>query len=121
MYDIKTLERLNREAVEAAYNDRVKNVYRLYIGKNDGETEKQEFPDIYFETWIADCLTSNDIPAFTMYEAKGFWMRMPENSLVIEIIDSNLPTVRKVAGMMKDQFRQNEVLLTVQQLEVHRF
>lgn len=133
MKDLATIIRMNEKAVEmfeVAHEEKSpvtlkydnKIIYRLYIGKNDMESGKQELTDNYFIDTVSDTLQENEINGFTMLEAIGYWKGKQEKTLVIEIVLNDCKTSEKAitntVETLKKYFRQESIMVTKNHIEV---
>lgn len=57
-------------------------------------------------------LVSICFDGFTVIRTKGFWKGVPENALLIEIYTDNAELIRALAGAIKKNNKQENVLVT---------
>lgn len=117
MYDLNTINSMNEKAAQAKSVAR-SHVHRMYIGRSRNDMFGMEYTGAYLKSWIANAFEVHGIEAFTIYEAQGFWQGMSENTIIVELIGADERIVKKVASMAKDQFHQNEILLTFHKLDM---
>lgn len=63
----------------------------------------------------------NRVDSYTIIPAIGYWQDTKEESLIIEIIDSNeccLPIVKAIARDIKTSNKQQSVLITISDIEL---
>ena len=73
-------------------------VFRIYT-ENKNESKLKELISICFD-------------GFTVIRTKGFWNGVPENALLIEIYTENAELIRALAGAIKKNNKQENVLVT---------
>ena len=137
MKDLQTIIKMNEKAVEMhnecqqekALENILNNleydhsiIYRLYIGKNDKDSGKQELNDQYFIDCISMVLSENNIDGFTLIESVGYWKGKPEKTIILEIVVTDFDTIEntiaKSVEMLKKYFRQESIMVTKNHINV---
>lgn len=82
-------------------------VFRLYCGKSRGS---DPIPQSEIDAWLAE------VAIGTIYESRGYWQGMAENSFVLELFDVTETAARAIARDYKDKFGQQAVAVVSQEV-----
>ncbi len=84
------------------------NRYRIYLGLNNPETNKEYIPYRVINDikWIFDYAT--------IYQAKGLYKQELETTLIIEVISNNLTDneIKNTCKYLKNRYEQECVMFT---------
>lgn len=90
--------------------------YIVYIGLNDGRTGKQQQEYKWYENFIIESLSNHSISGATLFNATGIWNGERENTIVVEIVDSENNLEVNINRFIKDIkmfFHQNAIMTEV--------
>ena len=95
--------------------------FTLYLGLHDRDNKALNLEAV--RDFIDSSLFGSAIDGYTLTKAQGYWKGLPEPSLLITAIRSTIYEVEtkevltKLAETYKNNFNQDSVLLTVQDIE----
>ena len=91
--------------------------YRMFIGKADKHTTKQQYSDSYFKKSISAVLNGNSIAGYTIIESIGFWEGNAEKSLIVEI-NSGVPIdYENICKELKTRLNQSAIMVEVYKVQ----
>lgn len=96
-------------------------VYMLYLGTNDKDTNEPVYPPEESKE-RAKAILMNELGGYTIQEAEGGWRgddgtEYQEYTLVIQLSDTDIDTVHTVAKQLIDEFHQSSVLINTEHVQ----
>jgi hypothetical protein len=82
----------------------------LTLGRNIGKEIDAVNVDVAVD-YFALCLKTLDCNSFSVYEGKGYWNGMPENTIRFEVFGITDSQVKELARWLATTFKQEAVML----------
>jgi membrane protease subunit (stomatin/prohibitin family) len=84
--------------------------HQVTLGRNVGDTV--DAIDVTRAVdYFALCLKTLDCNSFSVYEGKGYWQGIPENTIRFEVFGITDSQAKHLAGWLAKQFHQEAVML----------
>ena len=94
--------------------------FTLYLGLNDKDTKEQiiETDEAYK---MVEFILLNHVEGATIFQAKGLYKhdngtQVVENTLRIELLFTDVETVKKIVALLKDVFNQESVAVQIEEV-----
>lgn len=95
--------------------------FTLYVGLNDKDTKKQEISTSEAEN-LVNYVLLNHVEGATIFQAKGIYkhengMSVVENTLRIELLFTDVETVKKIVEILKDLLNQESIAVQIETID----
>jgi len=93
----------------------------MYVGLNDKDAKVQKIDTIEAYKIIEGTLYNVGIDGCTLYNARGSWQGMPENTIICEVFEYEKPQIYKACEVLKIALNQEAIALNEVLVEVEFF